>query len=91
MKKIGYFLMLFLASFLVVPTVDAQAPNTLTAKEKKQGWTLLFNGKDFSGWRQCNGKAMPANWTIDDQAMRVSLGEGKKPGQGQFRYLLLCT
>ena len=82
MKKIGYFLMLFLASFLVVPTVDAQAPNTLTAKEKKQGWTLLFNGKDFSGWRQCNGKAMPANWTIDDQAMRVSLGEGKKPGQG---------
>ena len=82
MKKIGYFLMLFLASLLVVPTVDAQAPNTLTAKEKKQGWTLLFNGKDFSGWRQCNGKAMPANWTIDDQAMRVSLGEGKKPGQG---------
>ena len=60
----------------------AQQPNTLTAKEKKQGWTLLFNGKDFSGWRQCNGTAMPKNWVIEDNAMKIFTAEGKKPGQG---------
>ena len=47
----------------------AQSVNTLTDAEKKQGWVLLFNGKDFDGWRQCNGTAMPANWTIEVQAM----------------------
>jgi hypothetical protein len=60
----------------------AQAPNTLTAAEKKQGWALLFDGRSFDGWRQCNGTAMPANWAVDDQAMRVSTAAGRTPGQG---------
>jgi len=25
---------------------------------------------------------MPANWVIEDNAMKVIIGEGKKPGQG---------
>ena len=29
-----------------------------------------------------NGTAMPANWVIEDNAMKVFTGEGKKPGQG---------
>jgi hypothetical protein len=62
--------------------VHAQSVNTLTDAEKKAGWTLLFNGKDFTGWRQCNGTTMPANWVIEDQAMKVFTAEGKKPGQG---------
>jgi hypothetical protein len=60
----------------------AQAVNALTDAEKKQGWVLLFNGASFEGWRQCNGTAMPANWTIDDQAMKVSTAPGRKPGEG---------
>lgn len=60
----------------------SQKANTLSKKEKKEGWTLLFNGKNFDGWRQCNGTAMPANWVIEDDAMKVVIGEGKKPGQG---------
>jgi hypothetical protein len=60
----------------------SQKPNTLTSKEKKEGWVLLFNGKDFTGWRQCNGTAMPANWVIEDNAMKVFTAEGKKPGSG---------
>jgi hypothetical protein len=60
----------------------SQPVNTLTPKEKKLGWILLFNGQNFDGWRQCNGTAMPANWKIDDNAMKVFTGEGKSPGQG---------
>ncbi len=60
----------------------AQGPNTLTAAEKKAGWTLLFNGKDFTGWRQVNNTTMPANWVVEDQAMKVFTAPDKKPGQG---------
>lgn len=80
MKK-NIFLTLALAATIALSGV-AQPVNKLTKKEKKEGWTLLFNGKDFSGWRQCNGKAMPANWVLEDNAMKVVIGEGKKPGQG---------
>src|SRR5512135_3254424 len=60
----------------------AQPVNTLTDAEKKQGWVLLFNGTTFDGWRQCNGTAMPANWVIEDHAMKVFTAPGKKPGEG---------
>ncbi|MDZ7605949.1 MAG: DUF1080 domain-containing protein [Cyclobacteriaceae bacterium] len=60
----------------------AQQSNTLAAAKKNDGWTLLFNGDNFDGWRQCNGTAMPANWAIEDGAMKVFTGEGKKEGQG---------
>ena len=54
----------------------------MTEKEKKQGWTLLFNGKDFTGWRQCNNTGMAPNWVIEDEAMKVFTAPGKKPGHG---------
>lgn len=65
-----------------VAQARAQAPNTLTAAEKKQGWVLLFNGRNFEGWRQCNATAMPSNWVVEDQAMKVFTAPGKAPGQG---------
>ena len=81
MKNLVKSFLMLLAVAVAVPCM-AQQPNTLTAKEKQQGWTLLFNGKDFSGWRQCNGTAMPKNWVIEDNAMKIFTAEGKKPGQG---------
>jgi hypothetical protein len=74
-------LVLLIAAVILTGTVFAQV-NQLSKKEVKDGWILLFNGKDFTGWRQCNGTAMPANWVIEDDAMKVVIGEGKKPGQG---------
>lgn len=59
-----------------------QGVNKLSPKEKKSGWVLLFNGNDFNGWRQVNATLMAKNWVIEDNAMKVVTGEGKKPGQG---------
>lgn len=70
------------ALLLMVLPAFAQKANKLTKQEKKDGWILLFNGKNFDGWRQCNGTEMPKNWVIEDNAMKVFTGEGKKPGQG---------
>lgn len=74
-------LSLAVALFLALPGFS-QSVNKLSKKEKKAGWVLMFNGKNFDGWRQCNGTAMPANWVVEDDAMKVVIGEGKKPGQG---------
>jgi len=82
MKKNIILSMAFIAAVLISTSACAQKVNTLTAKEEKAGWVLLFNGKDFSGWRQCNGTGMPKNWIIEDDAMKVFTGEGRKPGQG---------
>jgi hypothetical protein len=73
-----------LISFLMVFTTQtfAQKDNKLSRKEKRNGWELLFNGKNFDGWRQYAGEAMPDNWAIEDGAMKVFLGEGRNSGQG---------
>jgi hypothetical protein len=82
MKKNILLPLTLLASLLLVVPATAQSLNELSKKEKKAGWVLLFNGQDFEGWRQCNGTEMPANWVIEDNAMKVFTGEGKQPGQG---------
>ncbi|MFD2573768.1 DUF1080 domain-containing protein [Spirosoma soli] len=52
-------------------TLQAQAINTLSAQEKKEGWTLLFNGRDVSGWHTYGGKSVGAAWRIDQGALQL--------------------
>lgn len=82
MKKNLYLVLTLAVIIFFSGTAVAQKVNKLSRQEKKAGWVLLFNGKNFDGWRQCNGTAMPANWVVDDQAMKVFTSEGKNPGQG---------
>lgn len=56
--------------------------NELTSKEKKDGWILLFNGKDFTGWRQYNGNSVPDNWVVEDGTMKVFCHPDVKAGRG---------
>lgn len=82
MKRNIFLTMSLMAAILIALPGVSQTVNKLTEKEKKAGWVLLFNGQNFDGWRQCNGKTMPANWVIDDSAMKVFTAADKKPGQG---------
>jgi hypothetical protein len=70
-------------------TAMAQKNNTLTEKEKSEGWTLLFDGTNMNGWRQCNKTEMAKNWVIDDEAMKVQ--RGSVPGRGAEGDILFAT
>jgi hypothetical protein len=45
----------------------------VTEKEKAEGFTPLFNGKDFAGWKLYQSK--PEGWTVDDGVL-VCTGKG---------------
>lgn len=81
MKKLVLSAALLLAA-CTFSTLSAQVSNELTAQEKKDGWVLLFDGKGFDGWRKCNDTQMAANWTIENNAMKVG-GNTERPGHGQ--------
>ncbi len=52
--------------------------NTLSPAEEEEGWLLLFNGKDFDGWRGYGRQDIPGAWSIDDNSIKISgSGEGE--------------
>ena len=55
--------------------------NNLSEQEKAQGFKLLFNGKDFTGWRAVHGDKMPEKrWSIADGSISVSKSDGSETG-----------
>jgi len=43
--------------------------NTLTAKERADGWRLLFDGKTTTGWHGFRQQTMPGGWQAVDGAL----------------------
>lgn len=61
----------------------APADNTLTAREVADGWQLLFNGKDATGWRGAKLEAFPENgWVVEDGILKVMRGNGGESTNG---------
>ncbi len=56
----------------------AQGPS-LTAKEKKAGWKLLFDGKTTTGWRGYLKQEVPGAWKVQDGALFLDT-DAKKAG-----------
>lgn len=56
------------------------APNMLTKQERAKGWTLLFNGRDLSGWRSFGGGAPSSTWAVRDGALTLTSDNGKMSG-----------
>lgn len=79
MKKLSILLttaLVIIASTLCTSqNVKKARVNTLTKKEIKQGWQLLFDGKTLNGWKGYNHNDCGARWTVQNGDL-VCLGEG---------------
>lgn len=47
-------------------------PNTLTHKEKRNGWNLLFDGMTPDGWHGYNMSGFPDCWIIENEALTMT-------------------
>jgi Domain of Unknown Function (DUF1080) len=55
--------------------------NNISAQEQAQGYKLLFNGKDFTGFRAVHGDRMPEkHWSVIDGTINVSPSDGSETG-----------
>jgi len=60
-----------------------ESPNTLSAKEKAEGWKLLWDGKTTNGWRSARGDNFPTRgWKIADGILTVEAADGAESGNG---------
>lgn len=54
-----------------VSIASAAEPNTLTETEKAEGWSLLFDGKDLSQWRNFKKEDISEKWKVADGAFTL--------------------
>lgn len=76
MKKILIPFLILVVVFTVTGQNDKI--NTLSDKEKKEGWKLLFNGKNLAGWKTFQGKEI-SGWHVVDGVLNNS-GVGSDHG-----------
>jgi hypothetical protein len=64
--------------------VDNYLLNNVSSQEQAQGFRLLFNGKDLTGFRSAfKTTAPPSVWTVeDDGTLHVNSSGGKESGNG---------
>ena len=79
MQKITLFLLATLyvsCSFSQANAKSAQN-NSLSAKEKSDGWMLLFDGQSTNGWHSYGRTAASKAWIVKDGTIYLD-AEGKK-------------
>ncbi|MGA9118495.1 MAG: DUF1080 domain-containing protein [Bacteroidota bacterium] len=77
------FLLLTFLSLGQQATHEVNAPNTLTAKELKEGWKLLFDGKTTNGWRGAYRATFPEKgWEVRDGMLIVEASGGGEAANG---------
>ncbi len=63
--------------------MQGQQDNTLTEKEKKEGWKLLFDGKTPEGWRGAKLDHFPTKgWVIKNGVLTVLASNGAESANG---------
>lgn len=74
MKRLLFVVLLVCGASFVA---TAQEHNTLTKKERKAGWQLLWNGKDLSGWKSNSPNGdMNKGWKAVDGELVIMARSG---------------
>ncbi|CCH55686.1 protein of unknown function DUF1080 [Fibrisoma limi BUZ 3] len=64
---------------MFVAAEKPQTPNTLTAKERKDGWKLLFDGKTTNGWRGAYKDKFPdRGWGVENGTLTIQKSDGSE-------------
>jgi len=76
----------YIRSLLDHLTFNNSVDNLLSPDEEKDGWQLLFNGKNTEGWRGINQKSFPAEgWQVIEGALcNTSTGGGESENGGDI-------
>lgn len=65
------------------PVQINQIANTISDREAKDGWKLLWDGKTTNGWRGAKLDAFPdKGWVINDGILKVLKGDGGESTNG---------
>lgn len=88
MKPIKQFL---LGSILLVGTsvmnqsMAQEKDNTLSKKEKREGWQLLFDGMTTAGWHSFNQPQLGSAWNVEDGALHLNKANNNDGGDATTR------
>ncbi|HKJ31096.1 MAG TPA: DUF1080 domain-containing protein, partial [Balneolales bacterium] len=85
-RKIFQLLIIVSIGSLFASVSNAQQLNKLTAKEKMEGWHLLFNGKNLNGWHSYLEKHPGKDWSVQDHSIRLK--KSKKDQYGAYADLI---
>ena len=79
-----YILVVVCLAFFVVSTQTIKSQdNTLSSKEKDEGWVLLWDGKTTEGWRGAKIPTFPEKgWAIENGILRVAPSGGAESANG---------
>jgi len=76
MKKQYLRAMFFALSFIATASTAHAQNNTLTKEEKKEGYSMLWDGKTPNGWTSATKKEFPAGWQMQDGVLSILASSG---------------
>jgi hypothetical protein len=67
--------------FFVYGSIAYSQDNTLTNKEKNEGWQLLFDGVSMAKWRGASSDSFPSKgWKIESGLLFIDEADGRPSG-----------